>query len=112
MTFSQENTSGYTDDQLATLNHEWDAIVATEGLTEEMPEWQHAQERLLVDFDQRFPAEKKHDLSVDDRVEGGERGTEDHDTGRVTAVHVDGQVTVAWDSQVQTTQSAELLRRI
>lgn len=53
--FTHENTQGYSDEQLATLNAEWDVIVATDELRPEMPEWKHRQERLLVDFDQRFP---------------------------------------------------------
>lgn len=40
-----------------------------------------------------------HRFKIDDRVEGGKRGTDDHDTGRV--VEIDGdRVRVAWDSQV------------
>ena len=46
---------------------------------------------------------------INDRVEGGIRGTEDHDTGRVTAVDGD-QVTVSWDSLVETTQRSDWLR--
>lgn len=46
-----------------------------------------------------------------DMVEGGEPGTEDHDTGRV--IEVDGdQVTVAWCNGERTTQSMGLLRAI
>lgn len=45
-----------------------------------------------------------------DRVEGGTRGTDDWDTGRVSGVNGD-RVTVAWDSLVETTQHADLLRR-
>ncbi len=45
-----------------------------------------------------------------DRVEPGEPGTEDYDTGRVVEV-AGGQVTVAWRGAcVQTTQRAEGLR--
>lgn len=44
------------------------------------------------------------------RVEGGEPGTEDHDTGRVVSVKGD-MVTVAWDSGVTTTQRRDALRR-
>lgn len=45
-----------------------------------------------------------------DRVEGGEPGTEDHDTGRVVEVAGD-QVTVAWDGSLETTtQRASALR--
>lgn len=44
---------------------------------------------------------------IDDLVEACERGTDDHDTGRVVAVTLDERgheiVTVAWDSQVTTT---------
>lgn len=46
-----------------------------------------------------------------DMVEGGEPGTEDHDTGRVLDVDGD-QVTVAWSNGEKTTQSAELLRAL
>ena len=42
------------------------------------------------------------------RVEGGET-REDYDTGRIIAVDRD-QVTVAWDSGVETTQHASLIR--
>lgn len=45
---------------------------------------------------------------VGDRVEGGEG--DDHDTGRVAVVRADGQVTVAWDSCIETTQPGSLLR--
>lgn len=48
-------------------------------------------------------------VQVGDMVEGGNEGTEDHDTGRVVAIDGD-QVTVAWDSGVRTTQPARLLR--
>lgn len=44
-----------------------------------------------------------------DRVQGGDI-PEDRDTGRVSEVHPDGQVTVAWDSGVSTTQPGSLLR--
>jgi len=47
--------------------------------------------------------------SYGDRVEGGEIGTEDYDTGRV--VDVDGdQVEVSWDSGVVTWQHVSTLR--
>jgi len=52
-----------------------------------------------------------HDFAEGDRVDGGEADSEDYDTGRV--VEVDGdQVTVAWDSEVITTQPAKLLRKL
>lgn len=52
------------------------------------------------------------ELKVGDRVEGGKKGTEDYDRGRVDIIHPDGQVTVSWDSLVVTTQPADLLRKI
>lgn len=50
-------------------------------------------------------------LKINDRVCGGNPGTEDYDVGRVAAI-VNDQVTVAWNSLVQTTQPAELLRLV
>jgi hypothetical protein len=53
---------------------------------------------------------KVQELKIDDRVQGGQI-PDDYDTGRVVAI--DGeQVTVAWDSLVETTQPAELLSPI
>lgn len=40
-------------------------------------------------------------LSVDDRVEGGQPGTEDYDTGRVLDIEGD-KADVGWDSGVRT----------
>lgn len=50
-------------------------------------------------------------INVNDRIECGEVGTDDYDTGSVTSIE-NGQVTVAWDSLVATTQSIDLLKRI
>jgi hypothetical protein len=47
-------------------------------------------------------------LRIDQRVEGGETAA-DYDAGRVTAIDGD-QVTVAWDSGVETIQHASLIR--
>lgn len=48
-------------------------------------------------------------FEIGDQVAGGERGTEDFDTGRV--IEIDGDdVTVAWQSGVRTTQPADILR--
>lgn len=52
---------------------------------------------------------KQTGFEIGDRVEGGRPGTEDYDAGEVIAVDGD-QVTVAWDSLVQTTQSESRLR--
>jgi hypothetical protein len=49
-------------------------------------------------------------FQLDDRVEGGET-PEDHERGTVLAIDGD-QITVGWDSHIQTTQDAALLRRI
>lgn len=48
--------------------------------------------------------------AVGDRVYGGQT-RDDYDEGRVIAI-VGDHVTVAWDSLVQTTQAASLLRAI
>ncbi len=39
MTFTSDNTNGYTDAELDTLNAEWDAIVEAEGLEEYTDEY-------------------------------------------------------------------------
>jgi hypothetical protein len=59
----------------------------------------------------RLTVEEESELlpAVGSRVCGGAPGTEDYDEGRVTEVDGD-QVTVAWDSQVTTTQRADALR--
>ena len=49
MSFTQENTTGYTDAELAALNAEWAEIVTAEGLEPETGEYidrqkQHADE--------------------------------------------------------------------
>lgn len=54
---------------------------------------------------------ESHVLKINDRVEGGQRGTEDYDTGRVDAIDGDN-VTVSWDSLVVTTQHINTLRRL
>lgn len=51
-----------------------------------------------------------HRFKVGDRVEGGDI-PEDHDTGKVVKVR-GAQVTVAWDSNVTTTQHASALREL
>lgn len=51
------------------------------------------------------------ELSVGDRVCGGEPGTEDYDEGEVATLS-DGQVYVQWQSGVATTQPADLLTRM
>lgn len=48
-------------------------------------------------------------FAIGDRVEGGEPGTEDYDTGRV--VDIDGEIVeVTWDTRVTTKQHATALR--
>lgn len=54
----------------------------------------------------------KHKFEIGDRVEGGEPGTEDYDTGRVLGITDDGEIDVGWDSGVRTTQPADLLRHL
>lgn len=50
-------------------------------------------------------------FTVDDLVEAGAEGTDDHDTG--TVVEISGaNVTVAWDSGVRTTQHHSRLRLV
>ena len=39
MTWTQENTDGYTDAELDSLNTEWDAIVQAKGLESDADEW-------------------------------------------------------------------------
>lgn len=54
---------------------------------------------------------KSTNLQIGDRVEAGDPSTSDYDCGEVLAI--DGeQVTVGWGSEVQTTQRADLLRKI
>ncbi len=77
---------------------ELDAAVTS---LEEDPEWANTEWRV----EENSAAET---WAIGDRVEGGDT-PEDYDTGRVTAVDGD-QVTVAWDSQITTTQSASTLR--
>jgi hypothetical protein len=48
-------------------------------------------------------------FAVGDRVEGGRRGTEDHDTGRIDSI--DGSTAwVSWDSLVRTRADLRALR--
>lgn len=48
------------------------------------------------------------EICVGDLVCGGEPDTDDYDEGTVTSI-VDDQVTVAWQSEVATTQHASVL---
>jgi hypothetical protein len=59
----------------------------------------------------------KTKIKIGDKVEAGERGTEDHDTGRVVAIDENDHgwpVTayVKWDSGVSTPYPAAELRKI
>ena len=48
MTFTQENTTGYTDQELDALNAEWQQIVEAEGLEPDTDEY-HAREKQFQD---------------------------------------------------------------
>ena len=54
MTFTHENTTGYTDSELAALNSEWDEIVAAEKLELETDEY-YAREKRFTDEVSRRP---------------------------------------------------------
>jgi len=48
MTFTQENTQGYTEAELTAIKNEWDEIVAAEGLEPETDEY-YAREKQFQD---------------------------------------------------------------
>ena len=52
MTFTTENTQGYSQRELDQINVEWQIVVEREGLTEDSPAWKSRQERLLREWDQ------------------------------------------------------------
>lgn len=51
------------------------------------------------------------EIAVGDRVEGGEPGTADYDTGRVDEI-TEMVATVAWDSGIVTPAPIYMLRKI
>lgn len=81
-----------------------DGTIDVWGWTEDMPEGE-------MDWRLCVTLSSETELKINDRVEGGQHGTEDYDTGRVVAIDGGDQVTVAWDSLVETTQHKALLKR-
>jgi hypothetical protein len=84
---------GYGDDELAEI----DSILERAGLT-------------LKADDIGLVAVAVVGWSPGDKVEAGEPGTEDYDTGRVMRLGRDRQIFVGWDSGVQTWTDASDLR--
>ena len=53
MTFTHENTVGYTDSELAAINAEWEEIVEREGLTPETDEYYQRQSQFCDEISRR-----------------------------------------------------------
>ena len=106
--FRQDNTEGYSDADLATLNLDFlDACAAedVDPVDGDKSHLDHIAERVLAAYDDD---KWVRDLTVGSRVEGGDNA-EDYDTGRVTHIAGD-EITVSWDSGTRTTQPSSILR--
>ena len=81
--FTQETTSGYTDEQLDTLNREWLEIVWNENLEPHTDEYSDREKQFADDVSHRTePMTKQYNITGDrfnpaNRIEGHEA---DHET--------------------------------